>query len=166
VARWVGVRSVRLGPVPFINHHRVGTEADRRGRGGMCFFTAGQCQVSRFRFGQGMFTETTPVQARFPIDAGGVGWIAVRLIGASSFWSVLASSGHGITRLDASSNQARAGTGPDQRRRLGMSNGMSRCRSALVGHGWQSSVRAGFVALVLGTAIAVGAVRLRRLVAG
>jgi hypothetical protein len=70
------------------------------------------------------------------------------------------------SRLVKSNNQARAGTGPDQRRRLGMRNGMSRCRSALVGHGWQSSVRARFVALVLGTAIAVGAVRLRRLVAG
>jgi len=64
--------------------------------------------------------ETTPVQARFPIDAGGVGCIAVCLIGAASFWAMLASSGHGITRLDALRNQARAGTVPDQRRRLGM----------------------------------------------
>jgi hypothetical protein len=58
----------------------------------------------------GQAMETTPVQARFPIDAGGVGFVGESPGEASRC---------GLSRV-TSWNQARAGTEPDQRRRLGM----------------------------------------------
>jgi hypothetical protein len=90
-ARWDGLRQsalcqgmqrqCRLGRG---NHHRAGTEADRRGRGGMCFGEAGCCRLRFVRFADGQcssmqgrvrqFVATKLVQARGRINAGGLGW--------------------------------------------------------------------------------------------
>jgi hypothetical protein len=102
------------------NHHRVGTEADRRGRGGMLRFGVSFARTVKSPQAKSVFRSsdqgvarsvvarigvfrlsTTPVQARFPIDAGGVGCIAVCLIGAASFWAVLVSSVHDMARIVA-----------------------------------------------------------------
>lgn len=69
----------RLG----FHHHRVGTLADRGGRGGV--FAVRRC---RPRLGVDRCgLKTTPVRARFPIDAGGVGctteWCGGVMLGMS-----------------------------------------------------------------------------------
>jgi hypothetical protein len=100
----------RLG----FHHHRGGTLADQGGRGGV--FAVPRC---RPRLGVDRCgLRTTPVQARFPIDAGGVGSDCVS--------AAHVSSGRAVSRSGRTWNQARAGTGPDQRRRLGMRQGMVR----------------------------------------
>ena len=90
--------------------------------------------------------QTTPVQARFPIDAGGVGFVGESPGEASRC---------GLSRV-TSWNQARAGTGPDQRRRLGMDSGGPRFSPARCGRlssGWLCCVLSwlGLAALVIGT---------------
>jgi hypothetical protein len=84
-----------------------------------------QCKAGFVPMGMGMLCSglagsvmaTTPVQARFPIDAGGVGCV----------WLVQGTARRGpLFSVVACFHQARAGTGPDQRRRLGI------CKARLV----------------------------------
>jgi hypothetical protein len=65
------------------NHHRLGTEADQRGRGGMCFGESGSRRLRFVQFADGQgssmqgklrpVVETKLVQARGRINAGGLG---------------------------------------------------------------------------------------------
>lgn len=91
--------------------------------------TASRCAERRVVF----WHLTTPVQARFPIDAGGVGFIMACFSAAMHgevSWCVAMSA---LASCGSSWNQARVGTVPDQRRRLGMHHGM--VRRVDVGHG-------------------------------
>lgn len=62
----------------------------------------------------------TPVQARFPIDAGGVGLIMVCLGLVFCGRSMRVGARKVKSRKGRFTNQPRAGTVPDQRRRVGM----------------------------------------------
>ena len=72
---------------------------------------------------------------------------------AWSFWSELVSLGHVQLVPVAVINQARAGTGPDQRRRLGICRGLLSFGPARFGRLMYVAVRRGmvWVALVIGT---------------
>lgn len=72
---------------------------------------------------------TTPVQARFPFDAGGVGFrcchgmarqVPARPVVLRRVEPRRGAAGCGVSWRGSFINQARAGTEPDQRRRLGM----------------------------------------------
>jgi hypothetical protein len=141
VAAWLGAARW-CGLVPGLvwqgNHHRVGTEADRRGRGGI-------------RSGEPVYGESVCGKAccvlvsnhtragTVPDRRGRCGMnCGLQRSGASgcvAFYRVeLGRFDAGQARVCSGSvchgNQARAGTGPDQRRRLGMHSGSMRLDSA------------------------------------
>jgi hypothetical protein len=124
-ARWDGLRQsalcqgmqrqCRLGRG---NHHRAGTEADQRGRGGI---KPGEVVCGESVCGKACCVLEKPHPCRHGSRSTREVWVEL--------WHV--QSGCGVlcpvaSRRVSAFNQARAGTVPDQRRRLGMHHGMVR----------------------------------------
>lgn len=144
------------------------TVKDRQAKPVLVWLCSGVARLGVARLGMVRFL-TTLVQARVSINAGGVGCVWLGMEGQACCgevrrlvaWPDQAGSG-----LVGFWNRARLGTELDQRQRRGMCHGSASFVEVGRGAAWPVDAwRVGAVLVELQTAIAVGAVRLRRLVA-